>query len=111
IIIPTPSYLLVILDEFRSGGLDPSNTSLQIAFCGAEPWTKAMRAGVESAFDIDAMILSACPNRSDREWRANASKPKTDRTFGRITSIPRSSIQTLAGCSRRVNEVRSSLRP
>ena len=55
IIIPTPSYLLVILDEFRSGGLDPSNTSLKIAFCGAEPWTNAMRAEIESAFDIDAI--------------------------------------------------------
>jgi phenylacetate-CoA ligase len=29
IIIPTPSYLLVILDEFRSRELDPSKTSLR----------------------------------------------------------------------------------
>ena len=55
IIIPTPSYLLVILDEFRRRGLDPSGTSLKIAFCGAEPWTNAMRAEIESAFDIDAV--------------------------------------------------------
>jgi phenylacetate-CoA ligase len=55
IIIPTPSYLLVILDEFRAQRLDPSKTSLKIAFCGAEPWTNAMRAEIESAFDIDAV--------------------------------------------------------
>jgi phenylacetate-CoA ligase len=55
VIIPTPSYLLVILDEFRAQGLDPSRTSLKIAFCGAEPWTNAMRAEIESAFDIDAI--------------------------------------------------------
>jgi phenylacetate-CoA ligase len=36
IIIPTPSYLLVILDEFRARGLDPSQTSLKISFCGAD---------------------------------------------------------------------------
>src|SRR6516225_3983783 len=55
IIIPTPSYLLVILDEFRARRLDPSKTSLKIAFCGAEPWTNSMRAEIESAFDIDAV--------------------------------------------------------
>jgi phenylacetate-CoA ligase len=55
IIIPTPSYLLVILDEFRASGLDPSRTSLKIAFCGAEPWTNSMRAEIEGAFDIHAL--------------------------------------------------------
>ena len=55
IIIPTPSYLLVILDEFRARGLDPSRTSLKMALCGAEPWTNSMRAEIESAFDIDAI--------------------------------------------------------
>jgi phenylacetate-CoA ligase len=55
IIIPTPSYLLVILDEFRARGLDPSKTSLKIALCGAEPWSNSMRAEIESAFDIHAV--------------------------------------------------------
>jgi phenylacetate-CoA ligase len=55
VIVPTPSYLLVILDEFRAQGLDASCTSLKIAFCGAEPWTNSMRAEIESAFDIDAI--------------------------------------------------------
>jgi phenylacetate-CoA ligase len=55
IIIPTPSYLLVILDAFRARGLDPSKTSLKMALCGAEPWTNSMRAEIESAFNIDAV--------------------------------------------------------
>jgi phenylacetate-CoA ligase len=55
LIIPTPSYLLVILDEFRTRGLDPAKTSLKIAFCGAEPWTNSMRAEIEGAFDIHAV--------------------------------------------------------
>jgi phenylacetate-CoA ligase len=55
IIIPTPSYLLVILDEFRARGLDPAATSLRMALCGAEPWSNAMRAEIESAFEIDAI--------------------------------------------------------
>jgi phenylacetate-CoA ligase len=55
IIIPTPSYLLVILDEFRARGLDPARTTLKIALCGAEPWTNSMRAEIEGAFDIHAV--------------------------------------------------------
>jgi phenylacetate-CoA ligase len=55
IIIPTPSYLLVILDEFRARGLDPGGTSLKIALCGAEPWTNSMRTEIEDAFDIHAV--------------------------------------------------------
>jgi phenylacetate-CoA ligase len=55
IIIPTPSYLLVILDEFRARGLDPGGTSLKIAICGAEPWTNSMRTEIEDAFDIHAV--------------------------------------------------------
>jgi phenylacetate-CoA ligase len=55
IIIPTPSYLLVILDEFRARGVDPGRTTLKMALLGAEPWTNAMRSEIESAFDIDAL--------------------------------------------------------
>jgi phenylacetate-CoA ligase len=55
VIIPTPSYLLVILDQFRARGVDPSETSLKIALCGAEPWTNAMRAEIENNFNIDTM--------------------------------------------------------
>jgi phenylacetate-CoA ligase len=55
VILATPSYLLVILDEFRKRGIDPKSTSLKIAVCGAEPWTEAMRQEIEAAFSIQAL--------------------------------------------------------
>src|SRR5262249_27205740 len=42
-------------DEFRSQGIDPRQSSLKIAMCGAEPWTNAMRAEIEDAFDLHAI--------------------------------------------------------
>jgi phenylacetate-CoA ligase len=55
VIFVTPSYLLAILDEFRKQGVDPRQSSLKIAMCGAEPWTNAMRAEIEGAFDLHAI--------------------------------------------------------
>ncbi len=54
IIMVTPSYALAILDEFRRQGRDPRATALQYGIFGAEPWTNAMRAEIESAFGIEA---------------------------------------------------------
>jgi len=54
IITVTPSYMLAILDEFRRQGLDPRKSSLKIGIFGAEPWTNAMRAEIETSFDMDA---------------------------------------------------------
>jgi len=55
VIFVTPSYILAILDEFRAQGVDPRQSSLKIAMCGAEPWTNAMREEIEDAFDIHAI--------------------------------------------------------
>lgn len=55
IIMVTPSYILALLDEFKRQGVDPRVTSLRLGLFGAEPWTEAMRAEIESAFDIDAL--------------------------------------------------------
>ena len=55
IIFVTPSYLLAILDEFHAQGIDPRESSLKIAMCGAEPWTNAMRAEIEAAFGLHAI--------------------------------------------------------
>lgn len=55
IITVTPSYMLAILDEFRRQGHDPRKTSLKIGIFGAEPWTNAMRAEIEAAFDLHAV--------------------------------------------------------
>jgi phenylacetate-CoA ligase len=54
IIMVTPSYMLAILDAFRSAGIDPRESSLQVGIFGAEPWTNAMRAEIEDAFRLDA---------------------------------------------------------
>src|SRR5687767_2316013 len=54
VIMVTPSYMLAILDEFRRQGVDPRSCSLRYGLFGAEPWTEAMRAEIESAFAIEA---------------------------------------------------------
>jgi phenylacetate-CoA ligase len=53
-IMVTPSYMLAILDGFAKAGLDPRESSLKFGIFGAEPWTNAMRAEIERAFDLDA---------------------------------------------------------
>ncbi|MDE2006956.1 MAG: phenylacetate--CoA ligase, partial [Rhodospirillales bacterium] len=57
IIMVTPSYMLSILDEFRRQGLDPRKSSLAVGIFGAEPWTNAMRAEIEAAFDMHAVDI------------------------------------------------------
>jgi phenylacetate-CoA ligase len=54
IITVTPSYMLAILDEFKRRGIDPRQSSLRIGIFGAEPWTNAMRAEIETSFGMDA---------------------------------------------------------
>jgi phenylacetate-CoA ligase len=54
IITVTPSYMLAISDEFKRQGLDPRKSSLKFGIFGAEPWTNAMRAEIEAAFEMDA---------------------------------------------------------
>ena len=54
IITVTPSYMLAILDEFKRQRLDSRKSSLKFGIFGAEPWTNAMRAEIEAAFDMDA---------------------------------------------------------
>ncbi len=57
IIMCTPSYLLVIGDEFVRQGLDPSQCGLRVGIFGAEPWTESMRAELEKRFGIAALDL------------------------------------------------------
>ena len=51
----TPSYMLSILDEYRAQGRDPRRSPLKIGIFGGEPWTNAMRAEIEQAFDMHAL--------------------------------------------------------
>ncbi len=57
LIMVTPSYMLAILDAFHAAGLDPRGTSLKAGIFGAEPWTNAMRAEIEQAFDMHAVDI------------------------------------------------------
>jgi phenylacetate-CoA ligase len=57
IIMVTPSYMQVIIEEFRRQGLDPKAMSVAIGIFGAEPWTEAMRRNIEAAAAIDAVDI------------------------------------------------------
>ena len=56
-ILVTPSYLLAIIDEMERQGVDPAATSLEVAVCGAEPWTDDLRAEIERRLDLHAVDI------------------------------------------------------
>jgi phenylacetate-CoA ligase len=57
IIMVTPSYMQVIVEEFVRQGLDPAASSLKVGIFGAEPWTEAMRREIETKAGIDAVDI------------------------------------------------------
>ena len=57
IIMVTPSYMQVIIEEFRRQGLDPAAMSVAIGIFGAEPWTEAMRREIEAGAGLDAVDI------------------------------------------------------
>ncbi len=57
IIMVTPSYMQVIVEEFRRQGKDPREMSVSIGIFGAEPWTDAMRRDIETSAAIDAVDI------------------------------------------------------
>ena len=57
IIMVTPSYMQVIMEEFTRQGLDPAGSSLRLGIFGAEPWTEAMRHDIEAKAGIDAVDI------------------------------------------------------
>ena len=57
IIMVTPSYMQVIVEEFRRQGKDARAMSVRIGIFGAEPWTEAMRREIEASADIDAVDI------------------------------------------------------
>ncbi len=56
-IMVTPSYMLNILEQYQKAGIDPRKSSLEVGIFGAEPWTNAMRAEIEAAFDMHAVDI------------------------------------------------------
>ena len=57
IIMVTPSYMQVIVEEFRRQGKDPRAMSLTVGIFGAEPWTEAMRREIEDSAGLDAVDI------------------------------------------------------
>lgn len=57
IIMVTPSYMQVIIEEYARLGLSVKRSSLEIGIFGAEPWTNAMRRDIEAAADMDAVDI------------------------------------------------------
>jgi phenylacetate-CoA ligase len=57
IIMVTPSYMLAIAEEFQRQGLDAAACSLRIGIFGAEPWTEALRAEIETRVGLDALDI------------------------------------------------------
>ena len=57
LIMVTPSYMQVIIEQFVRQGLDPRESSLKVGIFGAEPWTEAMRREIESKAGLDAVDI------------------------------------------------------
>ena len=57
IIMVTPSYMQVIVEEFRRQGKDPRQMSISVGIFGAEPWTEAMRREIETSAGLDAVDI------------------------------------------------------
>jgi phenylacetate-CoA ligase len=57
IIMVTPSYLMVLAEEFERQNIDPRACSLEVGIFGAEPWTEAMRAGIEARMGLQALDI------------------------------------------------------
>jgi len=57
IIMVTPSYSLVIAEEFERQGIPPEQISLKVGIFGAEPWGEGMRAEIERKLGIDAVDI------------------------------------------------------
>jgi phenylacetate-CoA ligase len=57
IIMVTPSYMQVLIEEFERIGVDPRSMSLRTGIFGAEPWTEAMRAEIQNKAGIKAVDI------------------------------------------------------
>ena len=57
IIMVTPSYMQVLIEEFQRQGLDAAASSIKTGIFGAEPWTEAMRKDIELKAGLDAVDI------------------------------------------------------
>jgi len=57
ILMATPSYSLVLAEEFERLGIAPQDISLRLGFFGAEPWGEGMRGEIENKLGLDAIDI------------------------------------------------------
>jgi phenylacetate-CoA ligase len=57
IIMVTPSYSLVIAEEFERMGVTPEDISLKVGIFGAEPWGEGMRGEIERKLGLDSVEI------------------------------------------------------
>jgi phenylacetate-CoA ligase len=57
IIMVTPSYSLVIAEEFDRLGIAPEDISVKVGIFGAEPWGEGMRGEIERRLGLDAVDI------------------------------------------------------
>ncbi len=57
IIMVTPSYMQVLIEEFERIGADPRAMSVRLGIFGAEPWTEAMRREIEAKAALKAVDI------------------------------------------------------
>jgi len=53
----TPSYALHLAEAIEEAGLKPEDLKLRVGFFGAEPWTEAMRAALQTRLNIMAINI------------------------------------------------------
>jgi phenylacetate-CoA ligase len=59
IIMVTPSYSLVIAEEFERLGIAPDQISLKVGIFGAEPWGEGMRREIEPSWALTPSTFMA----------------------------------------------------
>ncbi|TSE26310.1 phenylacetate--CoA ligase PaaK [Tepidimonas aquatica] len=57
IIMVTPSYSLVLAEEFERQGIAPERIPPKVGIFGAEPWGEGMRAEIERKLGLDAVDI------------------------------------------------------
>jgi len=83
ILMCTPSYALVIADEFVRQGLDPVQCSARVGIFGAEPWTESMRAEIENVSAWPRSTTTDFPRSSARESPPSTSRAEMGLPSGR----------------------------
>jgi phenylacetate-CoA ligase len=53
-LVCTPSYAVTLADRMEKLGIDPNALSLKVGLFGGEPWSEAMRRGIENRLMISA---------------------------------------------------------